>query len=118
VEINGMSDGIIPIGCDAHIRWDQLRDARSGGTYLEDAAVTCTLKNGPGEYGQALDGAQNLAMAYIAGSRGRYEGVVPKAVTESVVEGAEYYLELSATRGESTARREIRLVARYVGAHA
>lgn len=101
----------IYIDSDTIIRLDQLRNPTTDG-FVNDATVVFTLQDSDGVN---VSGAVAVSMAYIAGSNGRYEGLVAGAGAVSVgVPGTEYDLLVTITSAR-TDFRKIRCVAAYRG---
>lgn len=98
------------IGCDLLIEWNPLKNVYDD-TFVNDATVTFTLKDADGD---PVAGATNIAMLYVGHSNGRYNGTLQSTV--SLVDGATYYLEVTATSGVLVGFRRCQTVAQYKGA--
>lgn len=99
----------IYMGSSNVVRWDLMR-RYTDDAYVSTATVTCTLKDAAGD---ALSGAENVSMPYVAGSSGRYEGVLPSTV--ALVLDTTYFLEITAISGGYTALRRVPVIAQYRG---
>lgn len=97
------------IGNDMRIRWDEMTDELNG-TFINDATVTFTLKDSDGD---GVTGAENIAMAYVSASDGRYQGKLAGSV--DLDNGATYYLEITATSTGRLGFRKIACKAQYLG---
>lgn len=84
---------------DTLIRWDEMKNALTD-EYVNDATVKMTLID---EDNENVSGAVDRPLANVA-SNGRYDGTIPNEV--DLTNGAEYVLEIVATRGsyKTTAR--------------
>ena len=103
----------IYITSDGRVRWDRLRDARDE-TYVNNATVTFSLTTAAGAAVHAS--ATGVSMPYVASSDGRYQGILPKAAADLLVDGTGYVLTLTATRGGYSVIRKLICKARYQGA--
>lgn len=74
--------------------WGGLED--SAGDYVNNATMTMTLRDSNGD---AVAGMENVTVAYVSGSNGRYEGTIPSTI--DVMVGSEYTLEVTAYYGVS-----------------
>lgn len=101
------------IASDNSLEWNGLRDPRTL-DYISDATVTATLKT---ELGVAVSGAVDIAMTYVSGSNGRYQGIMPyTALGSSVLSiNQRLWLEVTAAKGTNRDFRRIGCVARYKG---
>lgn len=70
----------------------------SDGAYINDAVVSMVLYDANGS---AVVGANGLALTYVTDSNGIYQGTLPSTLT--LTAGAVYSLEITATRGSTTA---------------
>jgi len=84
---------------DNLIRWDGVARA-SDGTYVNDATVTYVIKDSD----EVLLGAG--ALPYVAGSNGRYQGVVDRTVALGAIDNM-LWLELTAVSGTLDGFRRI-----------
>jgi hypothetical protein len=96
----------INVNSDNLIRWDRMSLA-STGAFVNDAAVTFTVKDASGV---VVSGATGV-MSYVAASDGRYEGILESTVI--LILGGTYYLEVTATSGGANGFRRIECVAAY-----
>ena len=98
---------LIYINADNLIEYDGMRRA-SDETYINDATVTFTLKD---SNGNAVTGATTVAMAYVSGSDGKYQGTLDSTVT--LTENAYYTVEFTATSGTLNDFRRLSVQAKY-----
>jgi len=98
------------ISSDNLVRWDKMINSADGG-YINNAAVTFTLKDSDGE---TLSGANAVSMPYVGQSDGRYHGTLESTV--SLAAGSRYFLEITATRGGLIGFRRLTCTAQYQGA--
>ncbi len=87
-----MSTATIYLSNDNLVEWSFM-DQASDGSYVNDATVTMTLKLA----GSPVSGATAVALTYVSGSNGRYQGVIPSSV--SLTAGGNYTLEITAVSG-------------------
>lgn len=104
-----MSLEVITMGSDNLVRLDALTNASSG-AYVNNAVVTFNLKDANGAI---VGGQSGVSMAYVAASNGRYEGVIPNAVTAALTLNAPYTVEITATAGSTVLFRKLSCVAKY-----
>ncbi len=97
----------IAIGSDVDFDITGLIDGRTD-TYLNSATVTFSLKDFDGGI---LVGP--TAAAYVAASDGDYLGSFAAAFTATLDEGAEYFLEMTATQGGLIIFRREPVIAYY-----
>lgn len=114
----GIRGGHLYIGEDNIVFWGDRKIPHSGlydnvlEQFVNDATVVFTLKDSGG---LAVTGASSIAMTYVTGSRGCYEGVLEDGV--SLTENSTYYLEITATAsGDRVGFRRIQFTATYHGA--
>ncbi len=69
-----------------------FKDAAAGGSFLNTATVTITIRDTAGV--EVPGGAFPATLDYVAASSGDYEGVIDKAI--QVVEGQQYRATISA----------------------
>lgn len=100
---------VIAIGSDNLVRLDALNNA-STGAYVNNATVTFTLRDSGGNVVGSL---QNVPMAYVAGSNGRYEGTIPNSVSSSLTVNGQYTIEITATSGSVVLFRKLSGIAYY-----
>jgi hypothetical protein len=81
-------------------------------SYVNDATVTFTLVDSDGSN---VAGAINVAMPYVAGSNGRYQGTLDSTVNLGSP-GDEFDLEITAVSGALNGFRKVRCRADYKGA--
>lgn len=93
---------------DNLVRLDKLRNA-STDAYVNTATVTFTLREKDDAL-TAVSGATNISMAYVAGSNGRYEGILQDSVV--MVADREYWLDVTAIDGASKLFRRCESVCR------
>ena len=98
------------ISSDNLIEWDEMLNVATD-TYINNATVTFTLKT---TAGVAVTGAENVSMAYVAASNGKYQGIIESTVDLGAA-GTEYDLEITVSSSPQAFRR-IRCVAQYKGA--
>ena len=99
------------ISSDNLLQLDALKLAADD-SYVNDATVTFTLKDADEA---VVTGADTISMPYVASSNGRYQGTLQSTVS---LEGAKYYLEITATSGENVLFKRITCYATYKGAAA
>ena len=89
---------------DNTVFWDFM-DLASDGSYVNNATVTMTLKNASDVN---VTGAVDLAMTYVTGSNGQYQGVIPYNLGWDAVApaGSGYHLVITAT-GTQHAKRTL-----------
>jgi hypothetical protein len=100
---------------DNLIEWQWMQQA-SDGEFVNNGTVTFTLYSGyslnsstgalttpAGPVNALVHGP--VTMAYVAGSSGKYQGVLPAAVDLNLA--LEYTIEINATASGKTARRSI-----------
>lgn len=80
------------------------------GSYINDATVRLTVKDNSGN---ALAGATNLTLSYVAASSGKYRGVVPSTVSLDLK--GTYWGEITITSSQGNDFRRIESVALYRG---
>lgn len=73
------------IGNDLEVGLDNFRT--TSGTAINDAVVAVTLYTASGD---AISGAEGLAVTYVAASTGNYRGAIPASVTSLLTLGADY----------------------------
>src|SRR5689334_22964735 len=100
---------VISIGSDNLVRLDLLQNA-STLAYVNAATVTFTLLDSTGA---VVGGQQNIAMAYIAASKGRYEGTLPASITTTLTLNALYTIQITATYLGITLFRKLSCMAKY-----
>lgn len=104
------------ISSDNLIRWDKMQNAKND-EIINDATVTFTLKDSDGS---DVANAVDIAMAYVSGSNGRYQGTMDGPTVDLGSPGDEFDLEITATAisdGETlNGFRKIRSRAQYKGA--
>lgn len=90
-------------GSDNLVEWSGMTET-SDGAYLNGATVTMTLYSGYSRAeatgvvsGTVITGATSLALSYVSGSNGTYQGVIPSTVTLSLA--LVYTLQVTATYG-------------------
>lgn len=66
-------------------------------TYVNDATVTCVLKDKC-----SGDTLATVTLAYVAASNGNYRGILSAAVTSTLTSGQFYVLEITSTSGTNT----------------
>lgn len=98
---------VISIGSDNLVRLDVLTNA-STGAYVNNATVTFTLKDANGNVVAGLSG---VAMPYVSGQNGRYEGTIPNGT--ALTQNALYTIEVTATSGSVILFRKLSCVAKY-----
>ena len=96
-------------GCDVLIEWDAMKNVYDD-TFVNDATVTFTVKDSDGT---AVAGAENVVMYYVGNSNGKYNGVLQSSV--SLIDGATYYVEVTATSGSLVGFRRCQAIAQYKG---
>lgn len=85
---------------DFVLTWDSV-DLATNRSFLTSGTVTMTLK--VTATGAAVSGASALAMDYVAGSQGKFQGRIPaSALPSSLTLGSIYTVEVSATSGSYT----------------
>lgn len=100
---------------DNTVEWTWLTDAADGG-YINDGTLTLSLYSGYALNSttgarEASVGAVNVlvhgpvAMTYVAGSNGKYQGTIPSTLSLSL--SLEYTIEINATADGNVARRSI-----------
>ncbi len=104
-----MSIQALFISADNTIELDGLK--LSDGSFANDATLTFTLKDTDGD---AISGAENIAMAYVASSNGKYQGTLESSV--SLVSGTTYYLEITSSRGTLRGFNRVECRAQFKGA--
>jgi hypothetical protein len=93
---------------------DKTADPNDPASYPTDAVVTVSVVDNAGG---AVALAQNLPMAYVAGTAGPdtlYRGVIPAAVV--LVKGATYWAKIVATKGGAKHTEWVEFVAGPAGA--
>jgi hypothetical protein len=105
-----MSLEVLAVGSDNLVRLDALTNA-STGAFVNNAVVTFTLKDASGS---VLVSA--VSMPYVAGSNGRYEGVLTVAMATLVAETL-YTVEITATQSGATLFRRLPCIAKYRSAY-
>lgn len=85
---------------DNIVTWDFMED--SLGNFINNATVTMTLNDADGD---AVTGVENLPMAYVTGSNGRYQGAISSNIGLTV--GAAYTLEITAYSGDADGYRTL-----------
>lgn len=95
---------ILGIGCDETVTWT---GASAGGSYLNSATVTYSLKTATG----TTLGTGTLS--YTAASSGDYAGTIESTVTALLSEGVVYYVEYTLVSGSYNDFRRREFVARY-----
>lgn len=93
------------------IEWDEMTDS-SDDSFVNDATVTFDLKT---VAGVIVGAADDVAMAYVAASDGKYQGTLTKAIAATLAKGDRYILEITAG-GTVEGFRRIECVAVYHGA--
>lgn len=95
----------IYIGCDHDLEYTR---ARAGGSYLNSGTVTYTITT---EAGAAVTSG---TLSYVAGSNGKYAGVVDGDDLASLTENAVYIRTITYTDADDgDDKRVTRLVAKY-----
>ncbi len=97
---------VIAVGSDNIVRLDALTNA-STGAYVNNATVSFNLN-------ATIGGASvlsNVAMSYVAGSNGRYEGTIPAGT--SLTPEALYTATITAAASGVTLLRKLSCVAKY-----
>lgn len=84
----------LSIGCDNLVRVDNLTNEVTG-SYVNTATLAMTVRDSSLA---AVTGGTSIAMAYVAGSNGRYHGTVPNTLI--LTAGAIYYVDVVGS-GES-----------------
>src|SRR6266851_3644669 len=102
-----MSIEILSISSDNLVRLDLLTNT-STGAYINNAAVTFTLKDSTGA---VFGGQSNVSMTNVSGQNGRYEGTLPNTV--ALVLDALYTLEVTAVGAGYTLFRKLSCKAKY-----
>lgn len=97
------------VNSDNLIEWDAMVDVYDD-TFVNDATVTFTLRDTDGD---AVDGAESIAMPYVGNSDGKYNGTLQSTVV--LVDGDTYFLEVSAASGSLVGFRRCQVVAQYRG---
>ncbi len=95
---------------DTIIEWTWLSQSTDG-SYINDGTVTFTLyhsyvlntSTGAVSSGTAVSGP--IAMAYVSGSNGKYQGKLPASLSLDLA--LEYTIEINATANGHVARRSI-----------
>lgn len=85
---------------DNTVEWS-LMSLSTDGSYINDATVTMTLCTYASGSRVVVTDASALAMAYVASSNGKYQGVLPASLT--LVAGDTHKLEITATSGQNDA---------------
>lgn len=92
---------------DNLIRWDRA-DLASSGAFVNSGTGTWELLDADG-----LSLATG-SMAYVASSRGRWHGTIDKADTDSLIEGATYFVGITLANGSGAdGFRRVECVAAY-----
>lgn len=111
--------GQLFIGQDNIVFWGDPDDPDSGlydnklKRYVNDADVSFVLKDASGD---PVDGGAGT-MTYVAGSRGRYEGVLEEDVLDATDLNLDFFLEITATAsGDRVGFRRIKYKAVFQGA--
>lgn len=79
----------IYIGSDTDVAIKVLKDNRTGAA-INDATVTFTVRDSGGD---VVGGLENVAMDYLAASKGHYYGTIPSST--ALAEGATYEVAIS-----------------------
>ncbi len=98
------------VNSDNLIEWDAMVDVYDE-TFVNDATVTFTLRDTDGN---AVDGAEAIAMPYVGNSDGKYNGTLQSTV--ALIDGNTYFLEVSAASGDLVGFRRCQVIAQYRGA--
>lgn len=98
---------VIAQGSDNLVRLDALNNA-STGAYVNNATVTFTLKDASGA---VVAGLSAVAMPYVGGTNGRYEGTIPNGT--ALTSNAAYTVEITATQGATVLFRKLSAIAIY-----
>ncbi len=115
--LSGIRGGHLYIGEDNIVFWGDRHVPNSGlydnslEQFINNATVVFTLKDSGSA---AVSGATSVAMSYVTGTKGVYEGTLEDGV--SLTENATYYLEITATAsGDRVGFRRIQFLAVYHG---
>jgi len=106
---------VLYINTDNLVEVKRLKDA-SNDADVNDATITAQVKNNAGT---VIIGSTPIPINYVAGSAGKYQGIIDKAETAASIltENTFYYLELTGTApGGKDMFRRIYLPAVYHGA--
>lgn len=79
------------IGTDNLVQIDELEN-ESSGSYINDATATMTLYDSDFT---AVTDAEGLALSYVSGSNGKYEGTLPDTLV--LTPGDIYFLDITVT---------------------
>ena len=107
LEVTGIMEALA-IGSDNLVEVDELTN-ESTDAYVNNATIIMTLKDSSLD---AVPNAEDLSLAYVAGSNGKYQGTIPSTV--SLTAGSRYYLDISATGGGVTLFVRIPCRAQYI----
>lgn len=79
--------------------------------YVNDATVTCTIKDLAGNEVAPTGFSWPVTLSYVSGSNGKYQGTIDKSIAISA--GVSYWLEITAVSGTLNDSRRIPLIAAY-----
>jgi hypothetical protein len=102
-----MSLEVIAIGSDNLVRLDSLQNATTL-AYINSASVSFTLLDSGGNVV-----VSNVAMPYVGGSNGRYEGNINNAVSSGLTPLAAYTIQITGSYQGIQIFRKISCVALY-----
>lgn len=85
--------------------------ASAGGSYLNSATVTYSLKDATLT---TVSGGTGT-LSYVAASNGNYSGTIESTVTSTLTAGEKYYLDITLVSGSYDDFRRLELYAEYRG---
>ena len=90
----------ISIDEDNSVTVDRLQRDDNRGVFVNDATVVLSLKDeNENEFG-------STQLSYVSGSKGKYQGVIPKSFTAGLVEGDIYFVDLTLTDPDPGGNRD------------
>jgi hypothetical protein len=98
------------IGVDTVVTYGGMQNPITA-AYINDATVTCTIKDLTGTAVTPTGFTWPVTLAYVAASDGIYRGTIDKNI--AITAGISYWLEITAVSGSLNDFRRLALVGAY-----